>query len=326
MRTIRWGILGTGFIAGTFAQGLKAVEGAELAAVASRSAPKAEEFARRFGARRACGIYDALYEDPQVDAVYVATPHSEHCEEVLRCIRAGKAVLCEKPLAPTAAQAQEMIAAARGAGVFLMEAMWTRFLPAVRRAARWVEEGRIGEPLQLSASFCVRAEFDPHSRLFDPALAGGALLDVGVYPLHLAALFFGARPEHAAGVAALGPTGVDVQGAAALSYPSGALAALRFALRAAAGEDAVLTGAEGELRLPFFYRAEHAELWKDGALLTRFDTPFDKNGYEYEARHVGDCLRQGLLESPLMPLADTLDILRTADALRAGWGQRYPFE
>ena len=175
MSKIRWGILGTGRIAGVFAEGLRSAADAELVAVGSRTAAAAEQFAGRVGAARAHASYADLASDPDVDAIYVATPHPFHKENSLLCIEAGKAVLCEKPFALNAGEAEQMVTAARARGVFLMEAMWTRFLPHIARLRELLAAGAIGEPRMLKADFCFRTDFNPRGRLFDPALGGGGL-------------------------------------------------------------------------------------------------------------------------------------------------------
>ncbi|MFN8568711.1 MAG: Gfo/Idh/MocA family oxidoreductase [Kouleothrix sp.] len=193
MSIIRWGILGTGSIAGQFARGLAALDDAKLVAVGSRTAAAAAGFAQRVGAERAHGSYAELAHDPQVDAIYIATPHPLHHANTLLCLGAGKAVLCEKPFAINAGEAAAMIDAARARGLFLMEAMWTRFLPHMLRLRELLAAGVIGELRMLQADFGFRTEFNPHSRLFDPALGGGALLDVGIYPVSLASMLWCAR-------------------------------------------------------------------------------------------------------------------------------------
>ncbi len=196
MRKIAWGILGTGRIAGNFAADLALLPDAELVAVGSRSEATAQSFAGRFGAPHAHGSYEALAADPAVEVIYIATPHPLHAENMKLCLRAGKAVLCEKPFTLNAREAEEVIALAREQKLFLMEAMWTRFLPAVVRARELIEQGAIGEVRLLLADFGFRAAFDPHHRLFDPQLGGGALLDLGVYCVSLASMLFGPPDPH----------------------------------------------------------------------------------------------------------------------------------
>ena len=326
MEAIRWGILGTGNIASVFAKGLTFLSDAQLVAVGSRAAESAQRFAERFDVPRAHDSYEALANDPDVDIVYVSTPHSLHYDNTMLCLRAGKAVLCEKPFAINAREAAEMIATARERKLFLMEAMWTRFLPSMVRMRELLAERVIGDLRMLQADFGFRANFNPQSRLFDPALGGGGLMDVGVYCVSLASQLFG-MPDRMVGLAETGTTGVDEQGAAILGYPSGQLAVLSTAIRTTTPHEATLMGTEGLIRLP-------SSWWKGtGLTVMRNDQPpetinlqFEGNGYNYEAAEAGRCLRAGKLESEIMPLDETLAIMQTLDQIRVQWGVRYPGE
>lgn len=326
-RTIRWGILGTGSIARKFAAGLTALTDAELVAVGSRRAEKADEFADEFAGPRRHGSYAALADDPDVDAIYVATPHTLHKDNTLLCLRAGKAVLCEKPFAVNAADAREMVAVARQEGRFLMEAMWTRFLPAVAKVRELLAQGAIGETRLLRADFCFRAGWNPEGRLLNPALAGGGLLDVGVYTVSLASMVFGAQPSRIASLAHIGETGVDEQAAMVLAYDAGQLATLTCAVRVSTPHEAQIFGTEGSLRIhrPFWHATE-LTVNAAGKEPQHLELPYPGNGYTCEAAEVGRCLREGELESPVMPLDETLAILDTLDQIRAQWGLRYPTE
>jgi predicted dehydrogenase len=320
----RWGILGTGSIAFKFATGLVAVPGAELLAVGSRAQATADAFADQFGAPRRHASYEALANDPDVDAIYVATPHSLHRENSILCLRAGKAVLCEKPFTINAAQAEDVIAVARQEGRFLMEAMWSRFLPAMARVRELVAEGAIGHVQMLSADFGFRAAVTK-GRLFNPELGGGALLDVGVYNLSLASMIFGA-PSRVASLAHLGETGVDELAAMILGYDGGQMAILHTAVRTTTPQEAILMGTEGWVRL-------HSPWWRPDTFTVAVagqeesvHLPFEGNGYGHEATEVMACVRAGKLESDVMPLDETLQILETMDQLRAQWGLKYPME
>jgi predicted dehydrogenase len=327
MTKTRWGILGTGNIASQFARGLAELDDAELVAVGSRTAESAEAFGERFGAARRHASYAALASDPDVDAIYIATPHPLHHDNTIMCLQAGKAVLCEKPFAINASEAQDMIATARGRGVFLMEAMWTRFLPHMVRLRELLAAGAIGEVRMLQADFGFRTSFNPQGRLFDPALGGGALLDVGIYTASLASMIFG-TPERVSSMAHLGETGVDEQSAMLLGYSGGRLALLSQAIRTNSPHEALLLGTTGKIRV-------HSSWWKVGATITlsvdgradeQIDVPSVGNGYNYEAAEVRRCLEAGRTESEVMPLDETLAIMRTLDELRAQWGLRYPGE
>ena len=324
-KEIRWGILGPGSIANAFAEGLKSVPGARLVACGSRSREKAEAFGAKWNVPRRHAGYDELARDPDVDAIYVATPHPFHAENAIRCLEAGKAVLCEKPFTINAAQAERVVAVARVRKRFLMEAIWSRFLPHVVEARRVVASGRIGEVRMVCADFGFRCGWDPASRLLDPALGGGALLDVGIYTVSLAAMFLG-TPTEIRALAHLGETGVDEQAAMLFGYPGGALAVLSTAVRTNTPQEATIIGTEGRVRL-------HAPWWRPSKLTVSAggadetsEPPKVGNGYNYEAVEVARCLREGLLESPTIPLEETLAIMKTLDRIREQFGLRYPME
>ncbi|XGB42270.1 MAG: Gfo/Idh/MocA family oxidoreductase [Nodosilinea sp. LVE1205-7] len=359
---IRWGILGSGAIARQFAYGLKFVPGTELLAIGSRSAAKAEEFAQMYQIPRAYNSYQSLVKDPDIDVVYVATPHLRHRDDCLLCLEAGKAVLCEKPLAMTARAAQEIIDQARQHKLFCMEAMWMRFIPLIQQVKERVDRGDIGKVLTLSAEFGYPTEFDPNNRFFNPNLGGGALLDRGSYPLSLAFYLLG-QPVAVSGQAYLGTTGVDEQSAYLLSYAGGAMAQLSASLRAYTTNTATITGTMGRIIIhPPFCRPDHISLIplspepvvttrpRAGAagfkaslgsrikqlpgikpivnrLRDKTQTLWSAaigNGLNYEAVEVNRCLREGLLESSTMPLEESLAILQVMDSLRKQWGLTYP--
>lgn len=324
--TIRWGILGTGNIARQFATGLSFLKDAELVAVGSRSQASADAFADSFGVPHRHPRYEALAGDPDVDAVYIATPHSLHKDNALLCLQAGKAVLCEKPFTINALEAQEVVSLAREKGLFLMEAVWTRFFPLMARLRSMLADGAIGEVRMLHADFGFRTGFNPEGRLFKPALGGGALLDVGVYTLSLASMVFG-KPARVTGLAHLGETGVDEQAAMVLGYREGGLAVLSTAIRTTTPQEATLMGSDGMIRIDApWWVPRGLTLSVAGRETERVEAPFEGNGYNYEAAEVMRCLQEGKLESDLMPLDETLAVMATMDALRAQWGLRYPME
>lgn len=322
---IRWGILGTGTIAGLLASDLELLPEARLAAVGSRAQDRAEAFGERFQVPRRYGSYEALVADEELDVIHVATPHSHHLEHATMALEAGTAVLCEKPLALSAAQADRLIATARRHDCFLMEAMWTRFLPVMAEVRRLVlEEGVLGDVQILRAEIGVVQEFDPEHRLFDPALGGGALLDLGIYPIAFAFDLFGA-PDAVSSSAMLGSTGVDEQCAAIFDYDDGPQAVWHASLRADAGRTCALAGNEGRLQgTHAWWKGAPFELTQINGTTHRYARPFDGNGYQFEAAHVMQCLREGRAESPVMPLNESREILETMDALRAEWGLMYP--
>ncbi len=320
--TIGWGILGAGRIAGKFATESKLVPGTRLVAVGSRSAEKADEFAKQNGVERAYGSYAELVADPDVDAIYVATLHPTHCEHTLLALDAGKAVLCEKPFAVTGRQARQMIERARERKLFLMEAMWARFNPITVQVRRWIAEGRIGEPRMVTIDFGFRAAWSPESRLLNPALAGGALLDVGVYVLAYASMVFG-RPTQIQAAAHIGESGVDEQTAMVLKYAGGQIASLTCAVRTPSPQGARIDGTEGAIEIPAFWRAPVARLIRPKEDPVEATGDF---GFQYEIAEAMSCLMAGKIESPQMPLDETLAIAETMDEVRRQIGLSYPFE
>ncbi|MBL8134164.1 MAG: Gfo/Idh/MocA family oxidoreductase [Anaerolineae bacterium] len=322
----RWGILGTGFIAHQFARGLAAADGVKLVAVGSRTAKAAEAFGEEFNVPHRHASYAALAEDPEVDAIYISTPHPFHKSNTLLCLGAGKAVLCEKPFAINRREAEAMVAFAREKQVFLMEAMWTRFTPIMGKVRDLLRDGAIGGVRMINADFGFRTDFNPKSRLFDLDLGGGALLDVGIYPVSLASMILG-EPANIVSTAQRGATGSDEQNAMLFSYPGGEIAILYSATRTRTPWEATIMGTEGSIRIHAdWWRPHTLTLKRDGAPDETIHLPFKGNGYEYEAEEVGRCLRAGLLESPLLTHAETLAIMGAMDTVRRQWGLVYPTE
>lgn len=323
---IRWGILGPGAISEKFATGLKAVPDAEITAVGSRARHRAEAFADRFHIPHRHGNYTDLAHNPEVDVIYVATPHPFHKECAILCLEAGKAVLCEKPLTVDAAQAAELIACARKNKRFLMEAMWTRFLPVIVKVREWLAAGAIGEPRLLTADKASRQPLNIETRegrLFNPELGGGGLLDVGVYTIALAYMVFGA-PAKITSLAHIGETHVDEQAALLFGYEAGQIANLFCAIRTETSNEARIIGTEGAIHIPEFSKATAATLIPTGRDPIHIEIPFKSNGYENQAIEVIDCLRKGKQESDGMPLDESLSIMKTMDTIRAQWGLTYP--
>lgn len=323
---IRWAILGTGNIAHQFARGLADTPDADLVAVGSRSADTADSFADEFDIPRRHATYEALATDPDVDAVYVSTPHPFHKDNSILLLENGKAVLCEKPFTINAGEARAIIDCAKANDTFLMEAMWTRYVPAVVRARELVAEGAIGEPRMVQADFGFRAGINPEGRLFNKDLGGGALLDVGIYSISFASMVFGPRPAEVHSTSQIGETGVDEQSAFLLKYDGGELAVLSCAVRTGTSIEARIWGTEGSIALdsPFFKSAGLTV--KRGGDEERIDLPLQGNGYNYEAAEVGRCLRAGLKQSFVMPLDETLALMELMDSIRAQWGLTYPME
>ncbi|MCL2810909.1 MAG: Gfo/Idh/MocA family oxidoreductase [Clostridia bacterium] len=326
MSKLRIGILGAGHIAHRWMSDARTVNEAEITCVAARELPRAQAFAERWDIPNAVGGYQALVEHPEVDAIYVATPHPMHYEHTLLAINAGKHVLCEKPAALNAVELGRMQACAKERGVFLMEAMWTRLFPAVQRAKELLAEGEIGELRGLRAQFCYDSPFDPASRLFNKALGGGALLDVGCYPIAFALDMFGCAPDQITGAAHIGDTGVDERNTISLRFPGGGVAMLASAVRMAMPIEAVLYGETGTLHVPDFYHPDRLLLERDGQTAVVFEQPYVPQGFAFELRHVCQCVNAGLLESPRMSHGDSMAVMRVMDTLRAQWGIVYPGE
>jgi len=321
---IRWGILGTGKIARRLAKAIAVLPDAELAAIGSRSAETAEAFGHEFSVPCRFDRYEDLVACPDVDVVYVATPHSRHLQDATLALEAGKPVLCEKPLTVNVREAEELIATARRERLFLMEAMWTRFVPAVVRLREWIEEGAIGEIRFLTANIGKHHAFDPDSRLFDRELAGGALLDVGVYPVSFASMLLG-TPSEASGVMQKASSGVDEQCSISLAYPSGALTSFAATLVGDTPQDGLIIGTKGWIHV---HRSiTHPETLTRGSLTGEpktLEIPHLGNGYPHQVIEVMKCLRAGRMESEIMSLDESLSIIRTLDSIREPWGLRYP--
>jgi predicted dehydrogenase len=323
-KPVRWGVLGTGGIATAFAGDLPRIDGAELAAVGSRSKDSAAAFAERHGFARAHGSWADLAADDEVDVVYVATPHAAHHAAVLACLAGGKAVLCEKPMTLDLASSAYLVQEARTRGLFLMEAMWMRCNPAIRRIAELVSDGAIGDPVSVHADLGLQGPFEPEHRLRAPELGGGALLDLGVYPLNLADLILG-PPASVQSWAHLTPEGVDETTGILLGYASGAVAALTCSINGPSRNAATITGTLGRIDLPpEFYAPQSFELRRTGHEPETVALPFGGRGYQFEAAEVQRCLRAGLQESPLMPQTTTLELMSLMDAIRDEVGVTYP--
>jgi predicted dehydrogenase len=319
---VRWGILATGNIAGVLAEDLARVPDAELVAVGSRTPEAAQAFADRYGIPRAHGSWVELAADPDVDVVYVATPHAAHHAAARLCLEAGKAVLCEKAFTLDLATAVDLVDLARDRGLFLMEAMWMRCNPGIRRFVDLVAAGHVGEVRAVHADFGLAEHLPPTHRLHAKELGGGALLDLGVYPITFAHLFLG-EPAHVAAWATLTPEEVDGNTGLLFGYDGGALATLTCSLEADTPRVASVSGTEGRIELARgFFRPETLVLYR-GETVERIDVPYEGHGYVHEIVEVHRCLALGLTESPLVPLADTLAIMRTMDRIRAQIGVSY---
>ena len=323
---IRWGILGPGAISTKFAIGLQSADNGRLVAVGSRDELKAIAFAKRFGAPKLYGNYISLVNDPEVDAIYIGTPHAFHKEHAIMAMQAGKHVLCEKPFAINAQQAADMIEVARETSVFLMEAMWSRYLPTLVKTRELIAAGAIGNVRMLNADFGFRmGTVLPEHRLFNPDLGGGALLDVGIYPLSLASMLFGKATKISA-MANLGSTGVDEESVFVLGYPDGQMAICSTAIQLNTPHEATILGTDGSIHIPSPWWVSDRITLKTGNKETTFRLPYKGNGYTHEAEELANCVAAGKTESAVMPLAESLGIMETMDAIRKEWGLVYPME
>lgn len=321
---VRWGIIGTGDVAAQMAEALQYI-GSPITAVASRRVEKAQAFAARFGIETFTHSYDEVCGHPNVDAVYIALPHTLH-NPVTRCaLIQGKHVLCEKPIAVNAPQAKEMFELARKQGLMLMEAIWTRFIPLLGEIIELIKSGRLGAVRLLKADFAIDEgmRFESH-RLLDPQLAGGALLDTGVYPLTMAAMLFSGCPEILWSQAGLSG-GVDMDNFTILGYPEGQRAILYSGISGTLPEEALIVCENGYIRLPNFFYCQKAVVCCDHSLET-LERPFLCNGYEYELRHFEQCVASGLSESPVMTHRRSIEMMTLLDELRCMWGLAYPCE
>jgi predicted dehydrogenase len=326
MTKIRWGILACGKIAKKFAADLKLVDDGELIAVASRDIERAKQFAAEFPAKYVFGSYEELVNCDEVDAIYVASPHSHHHEHTLLCLNHGKAVLCEKAFAINQQQAKEMIELARTKKVFLMEALWTRFLPHYLKVRDMIAEGKLGELKGVLANFGFKPPEPVSPRLFEPALGGGSLLDIGIYPVFLAQSILGV-PDSITAKMDPAHTGVDEQCSMVFHYKNGMTANLFSTLASNLETDADIFGTKGRIRLTNrFYEPSATIQYYPDIITSRTIIPIEKEagwGYQHEIRHVNECLQKGLTESPVWSLDETLSLMQTLDAIREEMGLRY---
>lgn len=326
--SFKWGIIGCGLIAPKFFQALENTGEGHVVAAASKSIRRARRLQKKLGLQRVYGSYAEMLESETLDAVYIANTHAEHYQSAKLCFEHNLPVLVEKAFTRNEAEAEELIDVAGMHRLMLMEGMWTRFNPATVKLRELLAAGEIGEVTRLKASFCTKMPFSmktmPWNRMYNPRLAGGALLDLGVYALAYARMVFGQPPERIGGSAKMTWTGVDKTSEYHLDYGGGRRADLITSFVEQRPRDAVITGTKGIIHVPMFPAADRFTLTRPGGApeIIRCEAP----GFEYEIREFHRCLREGLIESPAMPLADTLGVMRTADALRNLWGMNYPGE
>lgn len=327
MSKYRWGIIGTGGIAHAFASDFRYVKSGVLSAVASRKKDTADQFANQFDIELAFNDYFSLINSQQVDVIYIATPHVYHYDLVKACILAGKAVLCEKPFTLNERQSKELYDLAEQHQVFVMEAMWTRFNPVIEQVIEWVEEGEIGDVYSIQANFNFVAPTDPNHRLMNLEMGGGALLDIGIYPVFLAQLFFG-KPDFIQNQAVIGDTDVDVFEQILLGWESGKLASLESSLISHNPNRAVLSGSKGYIEIGSqWHMAKSCRIVKGEDHQERaVEFDFPGLGYQFEAEEVNRCLQEGLIQSPNYSWQDSLELMATLDEVRQDMGLNYPGE
>jgi len=315
MSVVRWGVVGPGRIASKLVRDFPHVPGAEVVAVASRSGERAEAFTREHGIGRWHGSYQAIVEDPGVDVLYIATPHPQHRAVALAALRAGKGVLVEKAFTVTPAATREIVEVARSRGVFAMEAMWTRFFPVIERLRALVADGALGTVRAVQADLGVRAPLDPDDRFYSAVLGGGALFDVGVYPISFAQMFLG-DPESVTAYGSCAPSGVDTEEAILLGHPDGVSASLFCSVRCATPGLARVVGTDGWAEvLPRFHHPDTVVLHRAGHEPERITLPFLGDGYAHELIEVTTCIAEGRAESAVMPLAATVSVQDTMGAV-----------
>ena len=327
-KKIRWGLLGAGILLERWMKGFRQVEDAEIAAVASRTRETAERMAGRFGIADALS-YDEILKRDDIDIMYIPVPHTAHRELAIRAMEAGYPVLVEKPGAISAAEWRQMEECAKENHVFLMEAVWTRCFPVMQQVLDEIRAGAIGDVRHVEASFAFRVDDAYQGRLTDPARAGGALLDVGVYGLHFAGFIYGKKPQRLLSLAARDTDGlhlqVDEQNVVIGQYDNGAMFTVTSAIRTDMPDTAWVYGTEGYVRIPVFWKPESAQIVKGGVERTLTSSVPQKisgiqdEGYQFEIRHVQECLRQGLTESPLVTHAMTREVLEMCDEIRRQW-------
>lgn len=319
------GIIGAGWIADKMAISLAPLSDYQVLAIASRSLEKAQAFASQYGIQKAYGSYEELVQDADIDLVYIATPHSHHYDHALLAINAGKPVLVEKAFTANVRQAKEVLEAAKQKGVFITEAIWTRYMPLSHKVKELMDSGIIGEPRVLTATLCYMME--NKERIVSPELCGGALLDLGVYSLNFARMYFGTDIVKTVTNCILGPTGMDMQESMSLTYANGRMANLQSGALCLNDRQGIISGTEGYIRVDNINCPELIEVYRNYELVERIERPADMvTGYEYQVMECKRCMDEGLLESPMMPHEETISIMQQMDDMRKEWGVKYPMD
>ncbi|MBI9059918.1 MAG: Gfo/Idh/MocA family oxidoreductase [Labilibaculum sp.] len=323
--TIKWGILGAGRIAKKFAADFKVVTEGDIIAVGSRSKDRSNQFANEFGIANAYSSYEEMLKNEDIDVVYVATPHNFHLEHAQLCLHAGKSVLCEKPVTVNSSEFDILQKLAKEKNLFFMEAIWTYYLPAIIQAMQWIKEGKIGKVKQVQVSFGFRGDMDKKERLANPNLAGGALLDIGIYGIAIAELVFDKEVEKIQAIATFSETGIDASNSIQLQYKNGGMAQISSSLVAELKNEAIIYGDMGRIEIPQFWMAKKAILVNDNETL-EFKDEAPQMGYNHEADAVNNLIKNEKAESPVIPLVKSKKILSLMDKVREQIGLKYPFE
>jgi len=325
-KSVNWGILGTGHIAEKFAQALGVVKDAQLLSVGSRKQSSADKFGERHNIPRRYAAYRELAEDPDVQVVYISTPHNLHMDNALLCLNAGKAVLCEKPFTINATEAHKVLKTASENNCFIMEAMWNRFLPIMTTLRDLLKKNVIGTPEILTANFGFKAVYNPEGRLFNPELGGGALLDIGVYTVSLSSMLFGS-PLTVNALGHIGKTNVDEKISIMLGYSENRVSLLHSSIRNQTSHEAEIVGSKGRIKIhsPWWHPTKMT-VYIPGSKEQVIDLPYESIGHNYEIMEVNKCLQNGETESKIMPHDETLSIMETMDTIRKQIGLKYPGE
>ena len=319
------GIIGAGWIAAKMAQALAPLQDMEVHAIASRSLEKARTFAQEYNIPKAYGSYEEMVADPDIVLVYIATPHSHHFEHSMLALAHGKPVLVEKAFTANAVQAEKLINTAREKGLFITEAIWTRYMPLSQKVKEIMESGIIGDPRIITATLCYMME--NKERIVRADLCGGALMDLGVYALNFARMYFGSDIVRTVSNCHLGPTGMDMHECISLSYQDGKMANLQAGTLCLNDRQGIINGTEGYIRIDNINCPECIEVWRNYELVERITRPEEMvNGYEYQVIECKRCIEERLLESPMMPHEETINIMKQMDALRKEWGVIYPMD
>lgn len=319
------GIIGAGWIADKMAEALDPLDDYCVHAISSRSLEKAKVFADKWNIAKAYGCYEDMVADDEIDLVYIATPHSHHFPHTMLALEHGKPVLVEKAFTANADEARILIETARSKGLFITEAIWTRYMPLSHKVKEIMDSGMIGEPRLLTATLCYMMEFK--ERILRPDLCGGALLDLGVYALNFARMYFGTDIVRTVSNCQMGPTGIDLQECISLCFADGKMANLQAGALCLNDRQGIINGTEGYIRVDNINCPEVIEVYRNYELVERYGKPSEMvNGYEYQVKEARRCIEAGLLESPMMPHEETLSIMQQMDTLRKEWGVVYPMD